>query len=532
MINKTNVSYSLFQIIVLTLVLGCSQNETQSEAQIDFTNTVKFYLRNDGVISEEECNLLNQSIRNNLELNTKYSSQIRFRSFIDSVARIASRNGNLIINTPVKLTCDFTGNAALSNQDRYQSTNNKKLNIYLENSGSVYGYLREDSEFRKTILDLVTIINRYDETINFNLVNDKIYPLTKDKDFSANEDLNEIVENTIPAKLRKIGNVKNSDLAEIFNLILKQQQKDKRLAIIISDFIFSIGDSKDVKKELSIQKNNLTNIIHRYGLNDSGMGFLVISLKSDFNGFYYTYKNSAVNLNDVKRPYHILIVGNVESIKDFPNKYQISELTGYLNHFLLFNSKFIDQPYFSLLRRTNTKGSFDPIDRRAKSIQNIENIDTDRKNDGVLQLCMAVDLVNIPVDESYLLDESNWNISPLGQKLEGFLNGFRVVKVESIEENRVERTDKRYLQTANYLVTFQIDEIPQIKQSLEITLRKKIPDWVNDISTTDDLDIGKSRQKQNKTFGYKDLIEGVWEDFKPLGGENDIYFSLPFTIDR
>ncbi|MCB9350924.1 MAG: hypothetical protein H6573_25975 [Lewinellaceae bacterium] len=524
--------YACFMIFFVFGTSGCRNEDEKDDGMRAFNRKVKTFL-NDSVITTEECTELENIVISSEMLSNRFGDLSRLKSHLENMAAQLAKSKRSDITLPIDFNCpDFqavdNSGEVQSEQEDGEEKDALSFNFYIENSGSMYGYLNDNTAFKDVILGLMTKIDRYDEPLNLWFVNDAIYPATdKEKDLATpvRETFDHFIKYLNPQSLSNIGNVKNSNLTDVLSMVIKKAAEDGKPAILFSDFIFSIGNSSNVRRELASQEHGITLVIHDNKLKENGVGFLLMKFTSKFTGNYYTYNNNRIPLKEADRPYYVWVIGKAGLLEEFIQKYEVESLNGYKNHVNIFSAG-ESSGHYSILRKTNAKGRFNLVERGAEVIQAIEDIEYSTRNGKEFQFSVAVDLSKLSLSEEYLSNKSNWTV-----KTE-YEDPFVIESIRKISLKDVDNLDRRYLGDANYLITLHTESLNSGKQDLTLTLSKKLPQWINDSSTDNDLNMSEGSSNLQKTFGFEDLVRGVWEDYKPLGGEEDYYFKIHLQLER
>lgn len=176
--------------------------------------------------------------------------------------------------------------------------------IYMENSASMKGYNDKDCNgFTSVLSELVGIYGR-DKTKTF------FYSDGFSQSYSADK-----FADMIASKQVKYG--KSSPLHLIIDSIIN---KKNSLNFFITDGIMSGSDEQ-------IRKNPKYNIYYREELQNSladklknkDLAISVYQFESFFNGTYYCYDNTKVQLSK-NRPFYVIALGEKEQVKDFKSK--------------------------------------------------------------------------------------------------------------------------------------------------------------------------------------------------------------------
>jgi hypothetical protein len=388
---------------------------------------------------------------------------------------------------------------------------NAIIDVYIENSMSMDGYVKGTTEFEAALSDLLVQMQyKYNkENINVNFINTKIYP-------SKVLEVKTFVETLDPTKKPyNDGNRTVSKLNEILETILDSTNKSN-VSILISDCIYSLGKGKDTEGALEFEKS-LTKGAFLEKSKEFEFSTIIFKMNSKFDGVYYDLNNQKTNLTKAKRPYYFWIIGKDNLIEKFQKEINLKQLKGFENSYYLSNSQENTQPYHSILRTTNKIGKFRPTDKKAKEITSINEIEFDN---GLFQFSVAINLKDIPVDESYLIDIENYVIP----------DGFSVISIEEIVINKLDKNDYTRISKTNatHFITIQFNRDYDI-QDLKLELSNKIPSWVKESNSTDDRDV---KNELDKTFGLLYLVQGVSEAYTTQNSNNKSYFKINIEIKK
>ena len=170
------------------------------------------------------------------------------------------------------------------------------LNVYIENSGSMDGYMCDGSQLKDAVFDYVSDLSVCSDTTSLNYINNRIIPYKGS--------LEQYIKTMTPTTFQKAGgNHSNSDLGEMLKIIL-QEMTDTSVSIFISDCILDLPVSNS-QKFLSRCQISIKNAINEGRNKIPDLGVEIIKMTSDFNGKYYYPNGGIEKLKDVKRPYYI-----------------------------------------------------------------------------------------------------------------------------------------------------------------------------------------------------------------------------------
>lgn len=221
------------------------------------------------------------------------------------------------------------------------SSNNFKLKVYIENSGSMDGYMCAGSELKDAVYSYASALSSYADTIELNYINSQIIPY--------NNEIESFIRDLTPQRFRVAGgNRSNSDIAQMFKDILNKTD-DNTVAIFVSDCILDVpnGKAEDFFGNRSIAiRNTFTKHLNQH----ADLGVEIFRLESSFEGRYY-YSSGSEALKDVKRPYYMWIIGNKNILAYVNKQVPFSEIKHGVKNYFAFSTNSI-VPF----EITNTKG--------------------------------------------------------------------------------------------------------------------------------------------------------------------------------
>lgn len=406
-------------------------------------------------------------------------------------------------------------NVGLTANDIWQPLTNGtqetfNINVYLENSASMDGYVKGVTEFETAIYNLLGDfkISGLCDSLNLNYIN-KTIPYQKQNALPA--DIQDFIEKLEPSVFKLRGGDRSvSDLKNILSTVLKTVN-NKNAAVLISDFVFSPGKNANAQDYLNNQGVGIK-IDFAEKLEEFDLSAVVIQLQSNFDGLYYDKTDKPLSFKG-KRPYYVWIFGSTQQISTILNKKVLDNIKGgYSNRLVLQSIKGISEPNYKILYSPKI-GSFSAKELNAKIISDAST-SKDNQTKGLFGFNVAVDLSNSLQDANYFLDTSNYILSNTKYQL----------KVETI-------TDKNdaSLSGFTHLLKLQTGELRE--EVLKIEIVGKTPSWVFNSTSIDDSNILNDKNEQLKTFGLQYLIEGISDAFYPKSNSNAIN-SISITIKK
>lgn len=478
----------LYSLLIIITSASCDGSKDELEQLISRS------LRDNQGLSGEECQSIQALVQTNKSLSKEYGQEEVLSQLIDNIAKKMSERRSSPIDYPLETSCFIK-----------EKEKNTAFNVYLENSASMDGYYNGLTEFKDALFYMLTQINGKDEPVGIKFINQQVYPVQKD--------LDEFIAYLNPGSLAGLGPRGDTKINDILKQVVDQYKRDKKIAILVSDYIYSLPKTGNVQSQLPTIKYTMATTCQE--LDKENDAILVIKNQSKFNGTYYDIYNNRTTLNGQIRPYYIWIIGDKTIIHNFMEEYRINEAKGFQDFMIIDNSSTEETPEHTLLGHTLKEGRFSKC-RDENKILCIEDIQfMDRKSPAILQFSIAVDLSEIPVSEQLKLDRSNYKVvSDRGDDL-----GIEVISpISSIAKN-----DERFRGNTTHILTIQTNALSRAEQLIQIKMEKNIPLWVSEVSTNDD---SKDALK-NKTFGLNYLIEGVNLAFNP---EEAFFFKIPMTI--
>jgi hypothetical protein len=486
-------------LLLLTAVTGCSG----ADAEKKLTALINKAIRSNNDVDETEWKGIVNYTREQRDglseyINTQGSPDSeKLRQYI---LRIAKRRREKLADPDIYIEKDVT-------------QAKPHFNIYIENSMSMDGYVNGNTQFEGAITKLMVLIKNYSgqDKLHINFVNSKIIAATQVDitNFAQKLEPKSVTYN-VGGQARTI-----SDLNNVFRMVLDSTANG--VSVLISDCIYSLGKVGDTEGSLNIQKS-LTMDAFLDKLRSSQLATICLKLNSNFNGVYYDMKNAKTNLNINDRPYYIWLMGPRNLLEDFYATLKPeADLDGYRNSFILFPAAGGKEPYFTVLKETEKRGSF-KTDRASRDF--VHAIDDIGYDDGLLQFTVALDLSKVPVDTSYLFDKNNYKLP----------DGFKLTDIKKLTRNNVSKRDWVSVEKTGttHLLTIQIPKEFTL-QNLKLELLRQIPAWVGQTHCSDDADI---RNLASKTFGLKHLVEGVNEAYKKHDPANQAFFTVTVNIKK
>lgn len=345
-----------------------------------------------------------------------------------------------------------------------------QLNVYVENSGSMDGYMLESSNLKDAVFDYVSDLKQSATTCYLAYINSQVIP------YSGT--LEGFIRDLNPQSFAMAGgNRANTDLMLIIQNILKRRKKNA-ISIFISDCILDL--SGNTTNYLGRCQVSIKNSFNEALKADPNLGVEILKMESQFDGWWFCGGNKEL-LQNVKRPYYIWIIGNQQQLAALNKKYPITDIIGGIKGYSAYASP---QPLpFDFEKSTYVVGHSDKIE-----LQAMVNLN------GSLQ------------DDEVIKNTENYKLSNTDQ-----------MKITSIEP--ISDKDNKY----SHVINLEIDN-PQTLRTASISfVYPTLAPWV---SATNDETGQNIKKNLDKTTGIRALIQGVADAYKDANTYGTISFNI------
>ena len=397
---------------------------------------------------------------------------------------------------------------------------NPVINVYIENSGSMDGYVNGNTEFKGAIRDMLVLLRHHfgqNNSIRVHFINSRIRVVT-----DTQTDLANFAANLRPRSTPWVvqgDNQSSSELNNVFRMILDKTDKET-ISILFSDCIYSIS-GQDAEGLLSNQKSLTKDaFLSRWRQDSLKLATTIVKMKSKFTGTYYDKNNKKTELRDVGRPYYICIIGNNDVMIDFNAKIPLEEgkIEGFDNKYIISTGA-TENIYYSVLPITEKVGRF-KSDRDYSTgdyVRGIKEVNMRNRGDR-LTFAVAVDFRNVAAENDYCMNPDNYTLGD---------NNFRIKEIKPVGEYNIHPTDKNIIKNANPTHLIILEATGTAISNVKVSLKKQMPQWIAETNIIDDSNI---RSNLDKTFGIKYLIEGIAESYQVLYPMDKNFFEFEIKI--
>lgn len=371
--------------------------------------------------------------------------------------------------------------------------------IYLDNSYSMNGYFNGGSNFLSTVNKLITHLSNLtdDENTSCNLhyINNGINYFGNTKNSNIGQFLGKI--NNFFSNEQK-GDRKVTDLKDVLKTVIDSIQPNT-VNIIITDGISSPGlDGQESDTYLDILQNCIFKSVYSK-LSHIDFTTQIIKCRSGFNGTYINQLNKGMKLEGIERPYYIFVMGDERGT---------NQLTEFVKN-SIENSNYQSVVLFNDLHKTAVKSKL-LLGTGYEIIGNASALKMHKNEDGnnEVKLRILADYSSLPLNDDYLLNPDNYSIIPNDAQIS-------ISKISNSEDPLNKGFSHKILVSVPNLYA---------NEQVKICLKYKLPEWINETNTMQDISLSDSELKQ-KTFGFQYVINGFLDGYRERK-LIDNYFTL------
>ena len=340
------------------------------------------------------------------------------------------------------------------------------LQVYVENSGSMDGYMCAGSNLKDAVFDYVSNIRKYCHTTSLNYINSQVIP------YKGN--LESYIKDLTPLSFAAAGgNRANTDMRQIFRLVMNNH-KDNTVTILVLDCILDIpGNATDFFGNCQI---SIKNTFYEALSKNPHLGVEIMKLQSRFDGHWYCGKQSE-KLSNVNRPYYIWIIGDKRALASLNLQVPVKDIYGGIEEYCAFASS-----------------STIPFDMDKKVYMISHN---------KISVQLLVDLGESLQSDLIIKDKGNYSTS----------NSAMITAI-----NTINAESRNY----SHVITLDIPNPQSLQQETIKFSYPPVPSWA--VESNDST--GKNVTKNiDKTTGILPLIKGVANAYK-----QDCYGTITFNL--
>ena len=374
------------------------------------------------------------------------------------------------------------------------------VNVYLENSGSMNGYVDNGRTlFQQDVYNYLCDIDisGIPSAMNLHFINSQII----NKGSVIEDFINKLTPNSFKSSG---GSTATTDIAAVFKKVL-ENTNDNTVSIFISDCIFSPGNVKTPEAYLANQQVGIKKCVADYLATHSDLAILVYQLYSNFDGTYYDYKNRPRKYKG-ERPYYIWVMGHTLNIAKLRTAIPNEKFSGsgVANVWCAYNKQIDNLPY-SITGKA-VKGDF-----RRDSKNAISRI---KKENGEFAFMVTADLstLELMLGNEYLMDTDNYSRLINKQDSNEWYIG--------IERNTNAGSPATHNITLGTKSTIAHSDF-------SVAIRCMTPKWAYEMTDLNDAQFVDGNDR--KTYGLKYMFDGIQQAF--VSRSSGVYTVMDFKLN-
>lgn len=365
------------------------------------------------------------------------------------------------------------------------------INVYIENSGSMDGYVKGVTEFEQAVYSYLSDIKIAGLTDSLNLyyINSQVIP--------QGSDIADFIEKLEPTTFKNRGGKRGTtDISNLLKTILNET-KPNQIAILVTDGIFSPGKGKNAEQYLVNQQIGIKSNMADYINKNPNSAVVIYQLSSKFDGWYFNREDSKIKITE-QRPYYIWLIGNTNLIDTLIKLVPEKNIkgSGVQNIFSITGGKKVVEYAVKM-----GSGNFD-LDKKdpKNTIKNLKKESKGKQNSA--RFSVNVNLSGFLLTENYLNDVSNYEMNNTDYSL---------------------TINKSVSNHFGYTHQLNFESVNVHKGLISVKLKTQIPPWVDEINDEDG-----TTPISRKTYGIKYQIHGIYEAFTI---SNNYYNEIKIKIN-
>lgn len=178
-----------------------------------------------------------------------------------------------------------------------------KIKLYVENSGSMDGYMFNGSELKDAVYSYVSGLSTHSDTTELFFVNSGVY--------NVKAPLHDVIYAMSPATFHSSpGSKANTDIADIFSMVLSQIEENS-VSILVTDAILDLPSGST--EFFRTKQTQIKSIFENYLKTNPNFAIEIFRMSSRFNGKYY-FTGGSITLSDQQRPYYMFVLGDKQAL--------------------------------------------------------------------------------------------------------------------------------------------------------------------------------------------------------------------------
>ena len=381
-----------------------------------------------------------------------------------------------------------------------QSATSFQVDVYLENSGSMNGYVDAGkTDFQQNVFNYLDDVEQWlGSQLNLFFINNKIIP--------KGNLLDDYITKLTPNDFKSSGgSTSTTDIADLFRLVL-EQGNDSVVSILVSDFIFSPGTQNNPEAYLGDQQVKIKRAFENYLNMHSDLAVMVYQLYSNFKGTYYDYLNTPHKNYVGQRPYYIWVIGHPLKIAEMRVAIPENRFLHKVENFWSITSLSPNIENYAILPNPK-KGSFNKLGK-----DGMNKMKKDTQGEFMFTIGADLGVLDLILGSDYLLDTDHYA---------------RIINKQTADDWYI-TVSPNTIPTSpatHNISLFSKGNLP--KGDFELAICRKKPKWADDYTDMDDRTLDDSNQ--TKTYGLHFIFDGIVQAYSAKCG--DYYSSMNFKMN-
>lgn len=337
---------------------------------------------------------------------------------------------------------------------------NPVVKVFLENSGSMDGFMCDSSELKDAIYNYLTYVKENSSKMELYYLNSET--------IKQKGNLSDYIRNLNPAAFKIAGGSRAfTDIPNLFKRVL-DSLNENTIAIYISDCILDIPNQA-APNYLNITQTDIHSIFGDKIRKQKDLSVCIYQLESTFNGTYFFPKGGS-RLYNGKLPYYMFVISSNTQLANLRKKVSDNTIMHGVKNYCAFCPEFVAPA-------TLTQGN-----------KTVKSIELNTARDGRYHFSVQTNLSASLQDDKVLTLPTNYTLTS------------NKIQIESIDPIQVD--DSEY----SHVIEFSI--LDEAFGNVVTLNRIVTPKWVKDSNDKDGSTI-----KPNKTFGIEFIIGGISDAF-------------------
>lgn len=368
--------------------------------------------------------------------------------------------GVILLIAIILACCGVSTITVSGSREPQKDTGKPTLKVYIENSGSMDGYMSQGSELKDAVYAYISDLNSECGAVYLNYINSTVIPY-------PSKDITSYIKTMNPQTFAMAGgNRHTTDISEVIKRVLLGMDKNT-VAILVSDCILALpgGDST---KELGICKTSVKLAVEDGRKKIPDLGVQILKMESTFTGTYYQFTGTE-QLSSVKRPYYIWVFGRAGTLARLNREADYTALPGYKD-MVAFTA-----PVPNAWKVSDKNGNTSRIHAKGENYE----------------LIISADMRQSLQPESVITDKSNYS----------FTNDM------IIDDIKPSTKDDKY----SHIISFKKPERLKVTKDALTFTQPALPKWIKATNEETGTNI---RANLSKTTGIGSIIGGVAEAYR------------------